>query len=129
VIADHTERAGGAPEPFVETRAGGLFFLNAVLAGPALLVLWPVLLRALLGGDGAPARIAALLDPVPALAAQVGPYVGWLSVIPLATTLLNLRMPLPTPARWTLLALAGVHVWVLVWWTLEVLDWRFFLAR
>ena len=113
-------------EPFLETRAGGLFFLNAVLAGPAVLVLWPVLLRALLGGAGG--RLGALLDPVPAVAAEVGPYIAWLAAIPLVTTLLNLRMPLPGAARWTLRALALVHVWVLAWWTLTVLGWRL-LAR
>jgi hypothetical protein len=118
-----------AREPFVETRAGGLFFLNAVLAGPALLVLWPLLLRALLGGSGGPGRLSVLLDPVPALAGHVGPYIAWLSVIPLVTTLLNLRMPLPAGARWTLRALVLVHVWVLAWWTLEVLGWRLIGAR
>ena len=60
--AEPAASVGGAPEPFIETRAGGLFFVNAVLAGPALLVLWPVLLRAMLGEGGAPGRIAALLD-------------------------------------------------------------------
>jgi hypothetical protein len=114
----------GAAEPFVETRAGGLFFLNLVLASPALIVLWPLLARALLGEAGAPGRIAALLLPVLVLAAQVGPYVGWLAAIPLATALHNLRMPLPGAARWTLRALALVHVWVLVWWTLRILGWR-----
>jgi hypothetical protein len=111
-------------EPFVETRAGSFFFLNAVLAGPALLVLWPVILRSLLRAAGLIDGPSRLLDPVPALAEHVGPYVAWLSVIPLVTTILNLRMPLPGAARWTLRALVAVHVWVLVWWTLEVLGWR-----
>jgi hypothetical protein len=113
-----------AADPFVETRAGSFFFLNAVLAGPALLVLWPVLLRSLLHGLGLIDGPSRLLDPVPALAAQAGPYVAWLSVIPLVTTIMNLRMPLPGAARWTLRALVAVHVWVLVWWTLDVLGWR-----
>ena len=112
----------GEREPFIETRAGGLFFLNAVLSGPAVLVLWPVLLRGFLGDFGTPGRVSALLEPVPALAAAVGPYIAWLSVIPLVTVLINLRMALPSPARWTLRALALVHLWVLGWWALEVLG-------
>ena len=108
--------AAETPEPFVETRAGGLFFLNLVLAGPALLVLWALLLGALLGpGSG---RAAALLAPFPAVAAAVGAWLAWLAAVPLATTVLNLRMPLPKGARWTLRALVLVHGWVLAWWAL-----------
>jgi uncharacterized membrane protein (GlpM family) len=121
--------SGSAAEPFVETRAGSFFFLNAVLAGPAVLVLWPVLLRAVLRGVGALDGPSPLLDPVPALAESVGPYVAWLAVLPLVSTLMNLRMPLPSAARWTLRALVLVHVWVLAWWTLEVLGWRLLGAR
>jgi hypothetical protein len=102
--------------PFVETRAGGLFFFNAVLTGPAILVLWPVLLRALLRGAGALRGPSPLLDPVPAVAAQIGPYVAWLSVIPLWSIARNLRMELPTAARATLYALALVNIGVLAWW-------------
>jgi hypothetical protein len=116
-------------DPFVETRAGSFFFLNAVLAGPALIVLWPLLLGALLRALGILDGPSRLFDPVPQLAAGVGPYVAWLAVVPLVTTLLNLRMRLPEPARWTLRALVLVHVWVLVWWTLEVLGPRYIIIN
>ena len=96
--------SGSANEPFVETPAGGLFFLNAVLAAPALLVLAPVVVRGLLRGIGAIEGPTALLDPVPAVAAYAGPWVAWLSVVPLWTSWHNLRMPLPSPARWALRA-------------------------
>jgi hypothetical protein len=108
-------------EPFVETRAGGLFFLNCVLAAPALVVLWPVLVRAGLRGIGAVAGPSALLDPIPAVATEVGPAVAWLAVVPLATTVRNLRMPLPAAARWTLRGFAAMHAGVLVWWMLRLL--------
>ena len=111
---------GASPSPFVETRAGGLFFLNAVLAGPSLLVLWPVLLRAALHAAGMARGPSSLLDPVPEFAAQVGPYVGWLSVLPLGTTLWNLRMPVPAAARWALLGFGLVHLGVLAWWAARV---------
>jgi hypothetical protein len=102
--------------PFVETRAGGLFFLNAVLTGPALLALWPAFLRAVLRGVGVLRGPSPLLDPVPDLAVQVGPWIGWLSAIPLWSIVRNLGMELPAPARRTLYALALVNLGVLAWW-------------
>jgi len=84
-------KSGSANEPFVETPAGGLFFLNAVLA--------LVVVRGLLRGIGAIEGPTALLDPVPAVAAYAGPWIAWLSVVPLWTSWHNLRMPLPSPAR------------------------------
>ena len=114
------EREPDGREPFIETRAGGWFFFNAVLAGPSILVLWPVLLRAVLHATGAVVGPSSLLDPVPEFAASVGPYVAWLSVLPLGSTLLNLRLPLPTAARWALVGFAAVHVGVLAWWATRV---------
>ena len=106
--------------PFVETAQGSLFFMNAVMAAPALLVLWPVLLRVLLRGVGALEGPSPLLDPIPIVARQVGPYVAWLSAIPLWTCRRNLSMSLPVPARWALRAFVTVHVGVLGWWVLAV---------
>jgi hypothetical protein len=117
------EPSVGAGSPFVETSQGGLFFANAVMAAPALLVLWPVLIRALLIGVGALEGPSPLLDPVPAVARQVGPYVAWLSVIPLWTCRRNLGMTLPLPARWVLRAFVALHVGVLGWWLLAVANW------
>ena len=102
--------------PFVETPGGERFFVNAVLSAPALLVLWPVLLGGMLRGAGALSGPSPLLDPVPAFADSVGPYVAWLSVVPLWTCARNLRLPLPRAARWTLILLVAVHAGVLVWW-------------
>ena len=108
------------PGSFVETRAGGLFFLNAVLAAPALIVLAPTLVRGLLRGLGALEGPTPLLDPVPAVAAYAGPWIAWLSVVPLWTTWRNLRMELPAPARWTLRGLLALHAGVLAWWVWTV---------
>jgi hypothetical protein len=106
--------------PFVETPAGGLFFLNAVLAAPALIVLAPTLVRGLLRGLGALEGPTPLLDPVPAVAAHAGPWVAWLAVVPLWTTWKNLGMELPDAARWTLRACLVLHAGVLAWWAWAV---------
>ena len=114
------EPADGITPPFVETPPGEFFFLNAVLTAPALLVIWPVLLRGVLRGMGALEGPSPLLDPVPALARQVGPYLAWLSAVPLWTCLRSLRMRLPAPARWALRGFVAVHMGVLGWWVLTV---------
>lgn len=78
---------GHAKEPWVETRAGGLFFVSAVFVAPPLIALYPVLLRGLLHaliGFDRPSRI---LDPVPAVAAYVAPVVGWFALPALWLTL------------------------------------------
>ena len=108
--------------PFVETPAGERFFLNAVLTAPAILVLWPVLLRGMLRALGALDGPSRLLDPVPMVAAYVGPWIAWLSAIPLWMCQRNLGMPLPSPARWTLRGFQAIHVGVLIWWLLRVLP-------
>ncbi len=105
-----------AAAPFVETPAGERFFLNAVLTAPALIVLWPVLLRGVLRALGVLDGPSALLDPVPLLAERAGPYVAWLSVIPLWSCRRNLRMEMPSPARWTLWGFAAIHAGVIAWW-------------
>jgi hypothetical protein len=119
VPPDRDEPTGS--EPFVETRAGGLFFLNAVLAAPALIVLMPLLARGALRAIGALEGPTRLLDPVPAVAAYAGPWIAWLSVIPLWTIRRNLRMELPAAARATLYACALLHAAVLAWWVSVVL--------
>lgn len=114
--------SGGEPPavPFVETPAGERFFLNAVLTAPALLVLWPVLLRGVLRGLGVLEGPSPLLDPVPALARQAGPYLAWLSVIPLWSCRRNLRMEVPSPARWALRGFVAIHAGVIAWWLYAV---------
>jgi hypothetical protein len=108
------------PASFVETRAGGLFFLNLVLAAPALIVLLPTVVRGVLRGLGALEGPTPLLDPIPEVAAYAGRWIAWLSVVPLWTVARNLRMELPRGARRTLVALALLHVGVLIWWVAQL---------
>ena len=66
--------------PWVETRAGGMFFVNAILVAPIYMALYPWTLRWLLRTAGILNRPSKVLDPVPAVADHVIPILGWLSI-------------------------------------------------
>lgn len=104
-----------ADPPWVESRAGGLFFLNALLVAPVLMVLYPIALRGLLevviGFEG-PSRV---LDPVPMVAAYVAPVVGWLAIPAAALAIWNLRVVDRGWARVLLWLFLGAHVGVLLY--------------
>ncbi|MDX1567052.1 MAG: hypothetical protein R3223_04575 [Longimicrobiales bacterium] len=97
--------------PWVETRAGGLFFINAVLVAPELIVLIPLILGAILRGLGLLEGPSRFIDTIPRVAAYVLPWVGWVLVVPLWTTLKNLRMDGVGPwAGRALRGMAGLHL-------------------
>ena len=107
------------PTPWVETREGQFFFVNALLFAPAFVVLVPLGLRTmirLLAGVARP----TVLDTIPMLAGYVVPWTGWIALLLAWLVVRNLRMELPGPARWSLrvflvvhLAFAAYSVW---WW-------------
>ncbi len=79
-------------EPWIETRQGGWFFVNAVLVAPELVVLFPLALGGLLGllvPDRGP---SPFIDTIPFVASKTIPILGWLLVVPIWTTIHNLRM-------------------------------------
>ena len=79
-------------EPWIETPQGGWFFVNALLAAPELTVLFP-LAAGLIVSFLAPNRDPSpFLDTIPFVASKAIPYLGWLLVIPIWTTVRNLRM-------------------------------------
>lgn len=93
---------------WIESREGMVFFLNAVLVAPELVVLVPVVTRAVVRALGFVRRPSPILDPVPMVAAHVLPWVGWLLVVPVALVVWNLRLearPGPRRALWLFLAL------------------------
>jgi len=102
-------------DPWVETRAGSLFFVNLLLVSPALVVLVPLLLRGLLRVAGKMDRPSPILDTIPVLAGLVVPWVGWLALLPAWLVVRNLRMALPTPARRALLFFLFVHLATVAW--------------
>jgi len=100
--------------PWIESPSGELFFLNAVLVSPAAVALLPLGLRSLLRALGASAS-GPYLETVPAVAAYVAPWVGWLALLPLATTVKNLRMERRPAPRVALGAFLVVHLGVLAY--------------
>jgi len=96
-----TKRAGGGvvgggvegrQDPWIETRQGELFFVNALLVAPELIVLFPLSLQVLVGML-APNRLPSpYLDTIPFLASKAIPYLGWFLAIPIWTTVKNLRI-------------------------------------
>lgn len=85
-------------EPWIETRRGGLFFVNALLVAPELVVLFPLTLRFLVSLVAPHRNPSPFLDTIPFVASRSIPYLGWLLVIPIWTTIRNLRIePLPLP--------------------------------
>lgn len=102
-------------QPWIETRAGGLFFVNALLAAPALMVLYPVALRGLLRLFAGLERPVPVLDTVPLVAAYVAPIVGWLAIPAALLTAWNLRIVDRGWARGLLIVFLLLHVGVLAY--------------
>jgi hypothetical protein len=102
-------------DPWVETRPGGLFFVNALLVAPVLMVLYPVLLRWLLGALTGFDGPSPILDPVPLVAAYVAPVVGWLALPAAGLVIWNLGTVDRRWARGLLWLFLATHVGVLVY--------------
>lgn len=98
-------RAGAVPEkpvPWVETRAGGMFFVNAVLVAPIFMALYPWTVRWVLRATGVLNGPSRIFDPVPAVAAHFAPVLGWLSIPAAWLVWRNLRV---VDRRWARIAL------------------------
>lgn len=77
--------------PWVETPEGALFFVNAVLVAPELIVSFPFAVGMALRATGLVHGPTVFLDVVPWVAGYAIPYVAWLLPIPIWTTLRNLK--------------------------------------
>lgn len=102
-------------QPWVETRPGMVFFLNALVAAPILMVAYPWMLRWLLRTAGILDRPSRILDPVPAVAAHVAPVIGWLAVPALAFAIYGLRVADRRWARLLLWVFVAGHVGTLLY--------------
>lgn len=82
-------------EPWVETPQGGWFFVNAVLVAPELVVLVPLILGSLLSLIAPEREPSPFLDTIPFVASKTIPLLGWLLLVPIWTTIRNLRLDGP----------------------------------
>lgn len=99
--------------PWIESREGMSFFVNAVLAAPALMVLFPLVLGGALRLVGLLEGPSVVFDTIPRVAAYVAPAVGWLAVVPLVTTGLNLRIATRRWVRALLILFLVLHLGVM----------------
>lgn len=101
---------------WIETPRGGLFFVNAILIFPYLMLIVPLLTRWFVRGvvGGLPEE-STIVDTFPLLAEYMAPRMGWLAVLPLFLVVRNLgveRGRLPRAVLWLFLLL---HLALLVW--------------
>jgi hypothetical protein len=97
-------------ELWIETRQGGLFFVNALLVAPELVVLFPLALQLLVGLIVPERDPSPFLDTIPFVASKSIPYLGWLLVIPIWTTLKNLKIESLRIPRAALLVFLLLHI-------------------
>jgi hypothetical protein len=106
---NHQEYSGN-PTPWIETRQGGWFFVNAVLVAPELVVLFPLLAGAAVSFLAPGREPSPFLDTIPFVASKTIPILGWLLVIPIWTTIRNLRMPGLALPRIVLTVFLALHL-------------------
>lgn len=106
--------------PFVETPAGELFFRNLLFATPAMIILVPIAMKALLTAVGLLSGPSRIFDTLPIVASYALPYVGWVFALAIRPVLRNLTMPVSPRIRGVLFAFLLMHIGVLV---ATVLAW------
>lgn len=112
-------------EPWIETREGGLFFINALLLFPYLMVLIPLLTRVFVRGalGGFPEE-SVIVDTFPMLAEYLLPRMGWLALGPAWLTWRNLGLEHRVLPRLALGFLLVTHVAVVAWTVTGWLGWH-----
>jgi hypothetical protein len=99
-----------ASGPWIETKEGGLFFVNAVLVAPEVMVLIPLLLQAFVELVNPAREPSPFLDTIPFVASRALPLVGWFLVIPIWTTVKNLTMVRRLLPRLALAVFLALHL-------------------
>lgn len=107
-------------EPWVETKSGSLFFVNALLTAPLFIVLFPLGLGRGLRALGVMEGISTMVDVFPLLAGYIVPYAGWLLVIPVGLIVRNLRIETARAAQVALVFFLLLHLsflgYAVSWW-------------
>ena len=106
---------GPPEERWIETRRGGLFFVNSLLIFPHVMVIVPLLTRILVRARGGLQEAAEIVDTFPLLAEHLLPRMGWLLVIPIGLVIWNLRLEEASLPRAGLVAFLLLHLAALGW--------------
>jgi hypothetical protein len=123
VIAPTDDHSPGEGR-WIETRRGGLFFVNALLIFPYVMVLVPLATRIVVRARGGLLQASEIVDTFPLLAEYLLPRLGWIILVPVALAIRNLRIepdPRPRSVLWGFLTLHllflgwAVGVWVGAW--------------
>jgi hypothetical protein len=113
-----SEAAVGLPEngePWIETRRGGLFFVNALLIFPHIMVVVPLLTRIFIRARGGLQEESTILDTFPIMAEHLLPRMGWLVVVPIGLVLWNLKEEDAALPRAGLITFLVLHLAALGW--------------
>jgi uncharacterized membrane protein len=102
-------------EPWIETRRGGLFFINALFIFPHVMVLVPLLTRIFIRARGGVQEESTILDTFPLLAEHMLPWMGWILVLPIGLVLMNLREETAPLPRAGLMIFLVLHLAALTW--------------
>jgi hypothetical protein len=115
VTATTTSGQSPGETRWIETRRGGLFFVNALLIFPYVMVLVPLVTRTVVRARGGLPEASDIVDTFPLLAEYLLPRLGWMILIPLALVIRNLKIePDPRP-RTVLLGFLAMHLLFLGW--------------
>jgi hypothetical protein len=79
-------------ERWIETRRGGIFFINALLIFPQIMVMIPLVTRVFVRARGGFPGEEPIVDTFPLMAEHLLPRMGWLLVIPIALVVYNLTL-------------------------------------
>jgi hypothetical protein len=108
--------SGPHEERWIETREGGLFFVNALFLFPYLMLLVPLLTRIFVRGVlGGLSEVSVILDTFPTMAEYLLPRMGWLAALPAWLAWKNLSLETRTLPRLALGFLLVCHVGVVAW--------------
>jgi len=99
-----------------------MFFVNAVLAAPVLMTLYPWTIRWILRTTGLLNRPSKVLDPVPAVANHIIPVLGWLAIPAAWLVIRNLRIAERVWARRALWLFLAVHVGTVAYTVMRVVG-------
>jgi len=110
-----TEGPRSSGEPWIETRRGGIFFLNALLIFPEVMVLFPLLTRVVVRAGGRLARAAPILDTFPTIAEYLLPRLGWILLLPIGLVVYNLSLERESLPRLALALFLLVHLTFFAW--------------